>query len=132
MNKRGWFIPILIVAVNALAILLRWSSLSELLPAHFDLQGNASGSISRNILLVYPFIGAVISLLFYGIARIKKQFQTGLVILSSGICLIFFLSALVTLTHGTLPVLMLAEPVVLLISVVAFVVSLLKSRKVQL
>ena len=40
MNKRGWFVPIVIIAVNALAIVVRWSSLAEILPAHFDLQGN--------------------------------------------------------------------------------------------
>ena len=33
MNKRGWFIPILIVSVNALAIALQWAFLPEsLLP----------------------------------------------------------------------------------------------------
>jgi uncharacterized membrane protein len=37
MNKKSWFIPILIVALNALAIIVRWSSLPELLPAHYDL-----------------------------------------------------------------------------------------------
>lgn len=26
MNKRNWFIPVLIVAVNALAILVKWGS----------------------------------------------------------------------------------------------------------
>ena len=41
MNKRSNFIPILIVVLNALAILVQWSSLPEPLPAHYDLQGNA-------------------------------------------------------------------------------------------
>ena len=43
MNQRAWLIPIIIVAINALAIAIRWNSLPELLPAHFDLQGNAAG-----------------------------------------------------------------------------------------
>ena len=43
MNKRGWYIPFMIVAANALAIILQWNSLQEILPAHFDLEGNAGG-----------------------------------------------------------------------------------------
>ena len=53
MNKKRWFIPILIVAINALAILVKWSSLSEILPAHYDLQGNAGGTMPRSVLLLY-------------------------------------------------------------------------------
>lgn len=47
MNKNSWFIPILIVALNAFAIIDRWGSLPELLPAHYDLQGNAGGTMPR-------------------------------------------------------------------------------------
>ena len=65
MNKRGWIIPVLIVAFNALAIFVKWSSLPEVLPAHFDLLGNASGTMQRNMLLVYPMIGALICLFAY-------------------------------------------------------------------
>ena len=65
MNKRVWFIPILIVALNALAIILKWSSLPDILPAHYDIEGNAGGTMPRNILLIYPFIGAVICLITY-------------------------------------------------------------------
>ena len=46
MNKSGWLITILIVAVNVTAIIARWRSLPEILPAHFDLEGNAAGIIS--------------------------------------------------------------------------------------
>ena len=53
MNKRNWLIPILIVGLNALAILVQWNSLPEPLPAHFDLQGNASGTMPRSMLLLY-------------------------------------------------------------------------------
>ena len=129
MNKRGWFIPILIVAINALAILVRWSSLPELLPAHFDLQGNAGGTIPRSVLLLYLLMGAAICLIAYVIARIKPKLQLGLIILTSGICLVLFLSTMVTLTFGTMPIFMLAEPVVLLAAVIGFVVSIVKSRK---
>ena len=129
MNKRGLFIPILIVAINALAIILRWSSLPELLPAHFDLQGNAVGTMPRSVLLLYLLMGAAICLIAYVIARIKPKLQLGLIILTSGICLVLFLSTLVTLTSGTMPIFMLAEPVVLLAAVIGFVVSIVKSRK---
>lgn len=129
MNKRGWVIPSVIVVLNALAIAVRWNSLSELLPAHFDLEGNAAGTISRNALLLYPLIGAVICLAAYTIARIKHTLKTGLTILSSGICLILLSSTLVSLTYGQLPVFMLAEPVILLSTVIAFIISIIKMRK---
>ena len=58
MKKTGWFIPISIIAIHAIAIIAKWSSLMELLPAHFDLQGNASGTMPRNVLPLYPLIGA--------------------------------------------------------------------------
>ncbi len=128
MNKRGWFVPILIVTINALVIIWRWNSLSEILPAHFDLQGNASGSMSRNLLLLYPLIGAAISLIAYVIAQKKQRLQTGLIILTSGICLILLSSTLVTLTSGATPIFMLAEPVILLIAVVGSIISVVKSR----
>ena len=128
MNKRGWFIPFLIVAINALVIIGRWNSLSEILPAHFDLQGNASGTMSRNLLLLYPLIGAAISLIAYVIAQKKQCLQTGLIILISGICLILLSSTLVTLTSGATPIFMLAEPVILLIAVVGSIISVVKSR----
>ena len=129
MNKRVLFIPILIVAINALAIILRWSSLPELLPAHFDLQGNAGGTMPRSVLLAYLLIAVAMGLIAYVIARIKHKLQSGLVILASGICLVLLLSTMVTLTSGTMPVFMLAEPVVLLASVIGFVVCVVKERK---
>ena len=129
MNKRGWLIPILIVATNALAILLRWSSLPEPLPAHFDLEGNASGSMSRSMLLVYPLLSAAICLVAYVIAQKKQKLQTGLVFLTSGISLILLSSTMVTLTSGTMPIFMLAEPVILLLAIIAFVIYVVKSRK---
>ena len=122
-------IPILIVVVNALAIIVQWSSLPEILPAHFDLQGNASGEMERSVLPLYPLIGAAVCLIFFVIARIKHILQTGPIILASGISLILFFSTLVTLTSGQMPVFMLSEPVILLTAIVAFVISVVKARK---
>lgn len=129
MNLRNWMIPILIVLINALAIFVRWSSLPELLPAHFDLDGNAAGSMPRRILLLFPLIGAAACLFFYVIARIKQKLQSGLVILASGVSLVLLSSTLVTLTSGKIPFFMLAEPVILLVAIVGFVICLIRSRK---
>ena len=129
MNKRNWLIPILIVALNALAVLVQWNSLPEPLPAHFDLQGNASGTMPRSMLLLYLLMGAAVCLTGYVVGRMKPKLQTGLVILASGICLVLFLSTMVSLTAGTMPVFMLAEPVVLLAAIIGFGICFVKSRK---
>lgn len=129
MNKKSWFIPVLIVAVNVLAIIVCWTSLPEVLPAHFDLEGNAGGSMPRNMLLLYPLASGVVCLVSYVIARVWKELQKGLAILSSGISLVILFSLLVTLTRGTMPIFMLAEPVILLAAVIGFIVSVVKQRK---
>lgn len=132
MNKNSWLIPILIVALNALAIIVRWGSLPELLPAHYDLQGNAGGTMPRSMLLLYILMGAAVCLFAYMVGRIKEELQNGLVILTSGICLVLFSSTMVTLTSGTMPIFMLAEPVILLAAVSGFVVCIVKSCKKKL
>ena len=129
MNKRGWYIPFMIVAANALAIIIRWSSLQEILPAHYDLEGNAGGTMPRTMLLLYPLISAAVCLAAYIIARRKGNLQKGLIILSSGISLVVFSSSMVTLTSGTMPIFMLAEPVIILAAVVGFAVCAAKARK---
>ena len=129
MNKRGWIFPISIVAINLLVIIVQWSSLPEFLPAHFDLNGNAGGSMPRTQLLMFPLISTVVCLVCHVVSRLKQKLQKGMVILSSGISLVIFLSVLVTLTQGTMPIFMLAEPVVLLAAIVGFLVSIKKSRR---
>ena len=129
MIKKSWPLPFLIVTLNALVIIVQWNTLPELLPAHYDLQGNASGTMPRSVLLLYILIGTAVCLIVYMVGRMKQKLQTGLVILSSGISLVLFLSTMVTLTYGTMPIFMLAEPVVLLAAVIGFVVCVVKSRK---
>lgn len=129
MKNNKWFIPTLIVAVNALAIIVKWNSLTEILPAHFDLQGNAGGTMARSMLPLYPAAGAAVCLLFWLIARKADRLKTGLVVLTSGISLILLCSTMVTLTFGQMPVFMLAEPVILLAAVIGCVVSIVRSRK---
>lgn len=129
MNKIGSLIPILIVALNTLPIILQWGSLSEVLPAHYDLQGNAGGTMPRSMLLLYILVECVICIVTYLIGRMKPKLQTCLDVLASGICLVLFLSTMVTLTSGTMPIFMLAEPIILLVTVIGFVVCVVKSRK---
>lgn len=131
VNKRAWLIPMLIVLINALIIMVKWSSLEEFLPAHYDLEGNPNGVMSRSVLLLYPLIGFILCIVAYAIAMKKDRFQAGLVILSSGLSLILLSSTLVTLTAGMMPIFMLAETVILLIAVAGFIITLVKSRKKQ-
>ena len=129
-SKRGWIIPFLIVAVNAAAVLIRWSSLPELLPAHFDLQGNASGSMPRSTLIIYPVISLAVCAIAYVLSRLLfKRLNKGLIILISGIALVILSSTMVTLTYGTTPVFMLAEPVILIAALVWFIICWVKTRK---
>ena len=129
MKKLGSLIPILIVALNTLAIILQWGSLSEVFPAHYDLQGNAGGTMPRSMLLLYILVECVICIATYLIGRMKPKLQTCLDVLASGICLVLFLSTMVTLTSGTMPIFMLAEPIILLVTVIGFIVCVVKSRK---
>ena len=129
MTKRSWYIPMLIVALTALAIVARWSALPDPLPAHFDLQGNASGTMPRCMLLLYLLMGAIVCLIAYVMGRRWPKLQPGFVMLASGICLVLLASTMVSLTLGTMPIFMLAEPVILLAAVVGFVVCFVKSRK---
>lgn len=138
--KRSWMIPALIVAVNATAVLLRWSSLPAMVPAHFDLQGNAAGSMPRGTLLFFLLAGAVFCLLSYVAARLinnraknqkKADMQLlGVTILASGLTLVLFASSLVTLTTGTVPFFMLAEPFILGLALAGFIYCLIKARNI--
>ncbi len=127
--SRGWIAPLLIVVVNAIVIAVRWSSLQELLPAHFDLQGDAGGTMPRTMLMFYPLLSAAICLAAYAIARKKERLHTGLIVLASGIALVVLSSTMVTLTKGTMPVFMLAEPVILVAAIAVFIVCVAKAKR---
>ena len=129
MNKKYWLIPVFIVAINALVIIIRWTSFPELLPAHYDLQGNASGTIPRKMLLLYLLMSAAVFLISCLIGRMKQNIQTSMFILASGICLVLLESTMVTLTSGSMPIFMIAEPVILLATVIGFVFCAVKFRK---
>lgn len=129
MNKKYWLIPFFIVAINALVIIVWWTYLSELLPAHFDLQGNAGGTMPRKMLLLYLLMSAAVFLISCLIGRMKQNIQTSMFILASGICLVLLASTMVTLTSGSMPIFMIAEPVILLATVIGFVFCAVKFRK---
>ena len=129
MNKNTWLIPFFIVAINAIVIIIRWTSLPELLPAHYDLQGNVGGTMPRKMLLLYLLMSAAVFLISCLIGRIKQNIQASMLILASGICLVLLASTMVTLTSGSMPIFMIAEPVILLATVIGFVFCAVKFRK---
>ena len=129
MNKYQWLVPALIAVANALVIAVSWNILPDPLPAHYDLDGNASGLMSRMALLLYPLASAAFGLISYLISLKTKRLSRALVILTCGVALVVFSSSMVSITSGTMPIFMLAEPVILLVSVIAFIISVIKSRK---
>ena len=137
--KQGWIIPAIIIIVNVCAIWIRWSSLPETLPAHFDPQGNASGSMARTTLIYYPVISMMACLVAYGISAMARILflkpddsglrLLGLHCLTSAIALTILSSTMVTLTFGTKPTFMFAEPVIIIAGITAFLICLRKTRK---
>jgi uncharacterized membrane protein len=122
------------------AIWIRWSALPDVLPAHFDPAGNASGSMARTTLLFYPVISLILCLAAYGIyALANKMFKLkaderglrmcGLHVFTSCLALTILSSTLVTLTFGKCPIFMFAEPVIMLAGIITLIVCLIKASK---
>jgi len=134
--KNGWIIPAIIIIVNVCAIWISWKSLPETLPAHFDPQGNASGSMARTTLLFYPVISLIVCLAVYGIHYFRpgnnRLRLLGIHFLTSAVTLTILSSTMVTLTFGTQPFFMFAEPVIMVSGIAAFIICLLKSRRAAL
>ena len=128
-NKRNWLIPLTLIGANVILILWEWSALPEVLPAHYDLEGHASGTMPRSILLLYPLLSLVVCLITHGIAHIKHKLQKGLIILTCGCSLTLLSSTLVTLSSGKMPIFMLAEPIILLVALIAAILSFRKAYK---
>lgn len=131
--KNGWIIPAIIIIVNVCTIWISWDSLPDTLPAHFDPQGNASGSMERTTLIFYPIISFIVCLVAYAIPYFRSDESglrlIGLHALTSAITLTILSSTLVTLTFGTKPIFMFAEPVIMVLGLAAFIICLLKSHK---
>ena len=138
-RKYGWMVPVIIIIVNVCAIWIRWSALPDVLPAHFDPAGNASGSMARTTLIYYPIISLMLCLVTYGIYTLANNIFKlkpdekglricGLHVLASCLVLTVLSSTLVTLTMGTCPLFMFAEPVLLIIGVTSLIICLIKAK----
>ncbi len=139
-SKNGWMIPAIIIIVNVCAIWIKWSTLADVLPAHFDPAGNASGSMAKTTLIFYPVISLMLCLVTYGIYALANNIfklkpdekglrMCGLHVFASSLALTVLSSTLVTLTMGTCPLFMFAEPILLLAGIITLIVCLIKARK---
>ena len=137
-GKRGWIIPALIVIINLIVIIVRWKALPETLPAHFDPQGNPSGSMPRTSLLYLPPVSLALCMAVYGVAALlQKRFRPdgkglrlkGLHAFTTCISLTVLSSAMVTLTYGKCPLFMFAEPVIMLTGIIILTVCLIKAHR---
>ena len=135
--KYGWMVPAIIIIVNVCAIWIRWSAIPDVLPAHFDPAGNASGSMAKTTLIYYPVISLMLCLVTYGIYTLANNMfklrpdekglrMCGLHVMASCLTLTVLSSTLVTLTMGTCPIFMFAEPVLLVGGIVTLIVCLTK------
>ena len=138
-RKYGWMVPVIIIIVNVCAIWIRWSALADVLPAHFDPAGNASGSMAKTTLIYYPVISLMLCLVTYGIYTLANNIfkltpderglrLCGLHVFASCLTLTVLSSTMVTLTFGTKPLFMFAEPVLLLAGTVTLIVCLAKAK----
>jgi uncharacterized membrane protein len=136
-RKNGWMVPAIIIIVNVCAIWIRWSALPDVLPAHFDPAGNASGSMAKTTLIYYPVISLMLCLVTYGIYTLANNMfklrpdekglrMCGLHVFTSCLTLTVLSSTMVTLTFGTKPIFMFAEPVLLVAGIVTLIVCLTK------
>lgn len=132
-----WTATVLAVTVILLAVC--YGTLPAELPAHFDLEGHASGTMPRPSLWLMPVMAIFVSHLlpalvllvarvFHLSARRKDVILCCSLTLSLAVALIVLCSVGVTLTRGTVPALMLAEPVILLAAIAAIVVQLVNLR----
>ena len=138
-RKYGWMVPVIIIIVNVFVIWIRWSALADVLPAHFDPAGNASGTMAKTTLIYYPVISLMLCLTTYGIYTLANNMfklrpderglrLCGLHVFASCLTLTVLSSTLVTLTMGTNPLFMFAEPILLLAGIITLIVCLVKAK----
>ena len=113
--------------------------MADVLPAHFDPAGNASGSMAKTTLIFYPVISLMLCLVTYGIYALANNIfklkpderglrMCGLHVFTSCLALTVLSSTLVTLTMGTCPLFMFAEPVLLVAGITALIICLIKAK----
>lgn len=131
-----------VLAVMVIAIAVCYGTLPAELPSHFDLEGHASSTMPRPSLWLMPVVAIVVCHLlpalvllvarvFHLSARRKDVLLGCSLTLSLAVALVVLCSVGVTLTKGTVPALMLAEPVILLAAIAAIVIQLVKKRKTE-
>ena len=123
-----------ITLVGAALALLAWDRLPMSLPCHFNLRGESSATMPRWRLLVLPAASLLINIAAFLLPRLLPEARRkwGLLlsgIASIGLAAILLLSESVTLTRGTMPFFMLAEPFVLIVTAIAFIIFVLKTKR---
>lgn len=68
VSMKWYLIPLLIIAVNIVAVLVMYKTLPETLPIHWDLKGNVDGYVSKSVFaaLAMPITQLILFLVFYG------------------------------------------------------------------
>lgn len=72
----GILAPALLIGAVAF-VLLRWRSLPEQIPTHYDFSGEVTGYGGRGVLLVMPIIGLVTDLVVALVGRFPQSWNTG-------------------------------------------------------
>lgn len=133
MLKKKDFILMAAIAVSVLTVILvwaRWNGLPSEMPAHFDPQGNAAGTMPRAALLLYDGVSVLICVVS-ALVRFKKPLRRkALSLITLFLALAILCSACVSLTAGRQPLFMFAEPLFVLGIIVTLVVTAVKVRKV--
>lgn len=62
-------ISVVVLAYSIVYLILKWTSLPETIPIHFDVRGNADGWGSRAFLLFIPLLSII---LFIGLSLLRK------------------------------------------------------------
>ena len=72
----GILSPLILIGTLAF-IALRWNSLPEQIPTHYDLAGNINGYGSRRTLLIMPLMGLAADLVVAITARFPRSWNAG-------------------------------------------------------
>ena len=120
---------IIVMALNIVLVMANWDILPVNMPAHFNPQGHASGTMPRSMLWAYVGISALICIVSGCISFKDQRRRKALSLITLFLTLIILCSTCVSLTGGRHPIFMFAEPVFLLGIVITLIVTGIKVRK---
>lgn len=120
---------IIVMALNIVLVMANWDILPVNMPAHFNPQGHASGTMPRSMLWAYVGISALICIVSGCISFKDPRRRKALSLITLFLTLIILCSTCVSLTGGRHPIFMFAEPVFLLVIVITLIVTGIKVRK---